>query len=71
MHAASLVRAKSRVIRLLRFGVTARVPVLVPGREWPRQSAVSPPFGTFACAFLPGAGDHAGRVLRAESTTTR
>lgn len=35
------------------------------------QSAVSPPFGSFACAFLPGAGDHAGRVLRCESTTTR
>lgn len=35
------------------------------------QSAVSPPFGSFACAFLPGAGDHAGRVLRCESMTTR
>ncbi|KGW24227.1 hypothetical protein Y045_5116 [Burkholderia pseudomallei MSHR2451] len=35
------------------------------------QSAVSPPFGSFACAFLPGAGDHAGRALRCESMTTR
>lgn len=35
------------------------------------QSAVSPPFGSFACAFLPGVGDHAGRVLRCESMTTR
>lgn len=35
------------------------------------QSAVSPPFGSFACAFLSGAGDHAGRVLRCESMTTR
>lgn len=35
------------------------------------QSAVSPPFGSFACAFLPGAGDHAGRVSRCESMTTR
>lgn len=34
------------------------------------QSAVSPVAGTFARALLSGAGDHSGRVLRAESTTT-
>jgi uncharacterized membrane protein len=35
------------------------------------QSTVSAPAGVFARAAAPGPGDHAGRVLRAVSTTTR
>jgi hypothetical protein len=48
---------------------------LVPGnplatnRAAANQSAVSAPAGTLARALPPGAGAHAGRLLRAESTT--
>jgi len=76
-----MVRARSGTAR-----VTARAPPSAAAartrtpahaRARPRtrtperaQSATSPPFGTCFSAFLPGSGDHAGRVLRCESITT-
>ena len=51
----------------VREAVAVRGAVATPPAA--NQSAVSAPAGTLARALLPGAGAHAGRLLRAESTT--